>query len=158
VTGRLQKVKHNDRSSTKLYDAVHKRLISLTDRVAVRRENGASRPRHVLQIAVFRSSKPARGAGVPHGDRPGAQLSPQTRQCNSMVFCSLMHITNRLFAGKQSAYLADRCHIYLLPNGRINVGSLNRNNLDRFAQALHEAVINVPDQETKAQLNTNQIC
>jgi len=55
---------------------------------------------------------------------------------------------------KQSAYLADRCHIYLLPNGRINVGSLNSNNLDRFAQAFHEAIMNVPDQEKNAQLNT----
>jgi hypothetical protein len=59
-----------------------------------------------------------------------------------------------LFLGKQSAYLADKCHIYILPNGRINIGSLNRNNLDRFAQAVHEAITNVPDQETNAQLNT----
>jgi hypothetical protein len=59
-----------------------------------------------------------------------------------------------LFTGKQAAYLADNCHIYLLPNGRVNIGSLNRNNLDRFAQAVHEAVTNVPDQETNAQLNT----
>ena len=60
---------------------------------------------------------------------------------------------DHLFPGKQAAYLADRCHIYLLQNGRINVGSLNRNNLDRFAQAFHEAIMNVPDQETDAQLN-----
>jgi aspartate/tyrosine/aromatic aminotransferase len=58
-----------------------------------------------------------------------------------------------LFPGKQAAYLADRCHIYLLPNGRINIGSLNRNNLDRFAQAVHEAITNVPDQEPNAQMN-----
>lgn len=55
---------------------------------------------------------------------------------------------------KQSAYLADNCHMYILPNGRINVGSLNRNNLDRFAQAVNEAILNVPDHETDTKLNT----
>jgi len=69
-------------SSTLLFVSVHKRLISLRsliDLFAERRPNGASRPRHVLQIALFRSTKPARGAGVQPGDRPGAQLSPHTR-------------------------------------------------------------------------------
>ena len=134
-------------SSTKLYVAVHKSPIYLrshTARVAVRRANGASRPRHVLQIVVFHNTMPVRGAGVPHGDQPGALLSV-SRPYNAY--------NDHLFPGKQSAYLADRCHIYMLPNGRINIGSLNRNNLDRFAQAVHEAITNNPDQETSTQLN-----
>jgi len=65
-----------------------------------------------------------------------------------------LQYNDHLFPGKQADYLADRCHIYVLPNGRINVGSLNSKNLDRFAQAVHEAITNVPDQETKAQLDT----
>ena len=73
---------------------------------------------------------------------------------STVPFLQFNAYNDNLFAGKQSAYLADNRHVYLLPNGRINVGSLNRNNLDRFAQAFHEAIMNVPDEETDAQLNT----
>jgi hypothetical protein len=104
----------------------------------------------------FCSTKPARGAGVRHGDRPREQLSLSRPDNASLLLhcCTFNAYNGHLFPGKQSAYLADRCHIYLLPNGRINVGSLNSNNLDRFAKAVHEAIMNVPDQETNAQLIT----
>ncbi|KAJ4450696.1 hypothetical protein ANN_02125 [Periplaneta americana] len=47
-------------------------------------------------------------------------------------------------SGKQVAYLAKQYHIYLMPNGRANMCALNMNNLDAFAKALHNAVINIP--------------
>ncbi|PSN48874.1 hypothetical protein C0J52_09655 [Blattella germanica] len=62
------------------------------------------------------------------------------------------HITDQIgmfsFTGltrKQAAYLADNHHIYLLPNGRANMCALNEGNLDRFANAVHEAIIKCPE-------------
>ena len=101
-------VRHKGISSTKLYAAVHKRLISLrspTDRVAIRRVHGVSRPLHFLPIAVFLSSKPARGAGVPHGDRAGAQLSPQPRQCISLVTYLQFNAYNESSVSRQAVGL-----------------------------------------------------
>ncbi|XP_021916318.1 aspartate aminotransferase, cytoplasmic-like [Zootermopsis nevadensis] len=41
---------------------------------------------------------------------------------------------------KQAAYMADEHHMYLLPNGRANICALNDNNVDRFAQAVHDSI------------------
>jgi hypothetical protein len=125
-----------------------------------------SNPLHVLQISVVSNMKPAilspkltylnghtSYAWLPHGYQPCVELSPHAIDTASLL-SQFKAYNDHLFAGKQSAYLADNCHMYLLPNGRINIGSLNRSNLDRFAQAVHEAIINVPDDETSAPLNT----
>jgi aspartate/tyrosine/aromatic aminotransferase len=45
-----------------------------------------------------------------------------------------------MFPGEHVAYLAKEYHMYLLPNGRANLCALNNNNLDRFAQAVHDTI------------------
>jgi aspartate aminotransferase len=47
-----------------------------------------------------------------------------------------------MFPGKQADYLSKERHMYLLQNGRANICALNNNNLDRFAQAVHDSIIN----------------
>ncbi|XP_055376770.1 aspartate aminotransferase, cytoplasmic [Condylostylus longicornis] len=44
---------------------------------------------------------------------------------------------------KQVKYLIEKHHIYLLSTGRINMCGLNPNNVERFAKAIHEAVLTV---------------
>lgn len=46
---------------------------------------------------------------------------------------------------KQVACLAKEYHMYLLPNGRANLCALNNNNLDRFAQAVHDTITQETD-------------
>jgi aspartate aminotransferase len=50
-----------------------------------------------------------------------------------------------MFPGKQTAYLAKEYHMYLMPNGRANLCALNNNNLDRFAQAVHDTITRETD-------------
>ncbi|KAJ9591622.1 hypothetical protein L9F63_001836 [Diploptera punctata] len=45
---------------------------------------------------------------------------------------------------KQVAYLAEKYHLYMLLNGRVNMFALNNKNLNRFAEAVHDAVLNCP--------------
>lgn len=44
---------------------------------------------------------------------------------------------------KQVKFLIEKHHMYLLSTGRINMCGLNKNNVERFAKAIHEAVITV---------------
>jgi aspartate aminotransferase len=40
-------------------------------------------------------------------------------------------------------YLVNEKHIYLLPNGRINMCGLTTKNIDYVANSIHEAVIKI---------------
>jgi aspartate aminotransferase len=55
-------------------------------------------------------------------------------------FLRLLHLF--FFVEKQSQYLTDKHHVFLLKSGRISVCGLNSKNVDYVASAIHDAVIN----------------
>ena len=60
-----------------------------------------------------------------------------------------MHVNlmflNADFSGRQSEFLINDHHIYLLRSGRINMCALTTKNVDYVATAIHEAVTTVKD-------------
>ncbi|XP_020641805.3 putative aspartate aminotransferase, cytoplasmic 2 [Pogona vitticeps] len=55
-------------------------------------------------------------------------------------------------------FLAKQKHIYLFPNGQINICSINSKNLDYVTQSIHEAVMATTLQDRQSVENAEKIC